>query len=192
MLRTSFHCPRWCTKSGSRPQLWVRFNNSPPGVVRRDRSLLGEASRAVHRLDAFGFERDLGVLAARGAHGWVHPSCRATGTAVRASAASPVTVRLTVSLAAAERAAGWAPLGFILKTLVVVELLLPSGEHEVVAALRASQGLVVEGRHTWPTCATDVETSGLSVTVPPSALCDLGVQTGLSGLHRTGLYHRGL
>ena len=92
-------------------------------------ALLLEAGAAVHRAISAGLEGNLGGLAALGANHVIHRAIAAVEAAVG-------------SLALV--AAGLATAGLILEALIGVELLLRSGENELIAALTAYQGLVFE------------------------------------------------
>ena len=92
------------------------------GCVDLDTLLRVETLAAQHRLDAGRLERDRGVLAAFLADdGEIHPPHR-------------------FSLLAA----GGAPLGLVLETLVEIEFLLARGKNEVIAAFGTFESFVCE------------------------------------------------
>ena len=87
-----------------------------------------EAVTAVYGTIAAGLEGNLGVAAATNAHNVKHLTLGA--------------VYVLIVLLTASRAASGATAGLILEALVGEELLLGSGEHELIAASTAYQSLV--------------------------------------------------
>src|SRR5258706_916237 len=128
-------------RSGSSPscRAWGLFASALVPATRR--TLLLEAVRAVHGLVATWLERNACLATAVAARRGEHLALSAT---VATTAATGVAATAATTARAACRTAGWATGGRVLQAAALVELLLASGPHELLATVPPGQGLVCE------------------------------------------------